>query len=535
MKKLLIFFIFFLVSITFSQNKPHFINTTTQNQVWDKQSNNWVDASNETNKHDGNGILIEKEIKLTKSGIIFTRDYKYDENGNLVKIEQYMLDENFQIVGDPDNTTFDYDSEGKLIKETFSGSIGTRETIYTYDGKKLLHTTTSLDNLGEISRDKYFYNADGTVRGIEKQIPAPSNNWVTECWAQRTYDINGNVSRITIFLVDFNKPFDQWIIKEDIVNDHDQFGNLIKTFTKMREESKLVNSNQSLFTWEEFNDDVTNPCPSFNSNVTLCLNDNRFKVEVNWEASECDEEESRIFFFPDPSDFDFLVQILDGTTFSSDGPLPPGFGVDIDFGTECIDESELLMLEDRIETSIMAFRFFSDPPSDPAFEGRGTLIMPIDNFPLPPGSSPEDLTFFFPHHTGDGIPVDLRIDNDNNTLEFGFNSFPDAPIIIGIPNPNPTGVTLANSEIPNKYSLTQNYPNPFNPTTNISYSLPESGFTKLAIYNSIGEMIKTLVRESQSPGSYSVSFEASNLPSGLYIYKLNSGKFSQTQKMMLLK
>lgn len=85
------------------------------------------------------------------------------------------------------------------------------------------------------------------------------------------------------------------------------------------------------------------------------------------------------------------------------------------------------------------------------------------------------------------------------------------------------------------YSLDQNYPNPFNPGTMISYSIKEEGFVTLKIYDILGKEIVTLVNENKPAGIYETEFNASQLPSGLYIYKLQSGTFTDVKKMLLAK
>jgi hypothetical protein len=89
--------------------------------------------------------------------------------------------------------------------------------------------------------------------------------------------------------------------------------------------------------------------------------------------------------------------------------------------------------------------------------------------------------------------------------------------------------------VPLVYSLEQNYPNPFNPSTTISYNLPKEGFVTLKIYNLLGQLVKTLVNEHQSPGNYKVNFDAGNLSSGIYFYRITSGDFSNVKKMILVK
>ncbi len=85
------------------------------------------------------------------------------------------------------------------------------------------------------------------------------------------------------------------------------------------------------------------------------------------------------------------------------------------------------------------------------------------------------------------------------------------------------------------YSLNQNYPNPFNPSTKISYSIKEEGFVTLKIYDILGKEIVTLVNENKPAGIYETEFNASSLPSGMYIYKIQSGQFSDVKKMLLTK
>ena len=89
--------------------------------------------------------------------------------------------------------------------------------------------------------------------------------------------------------------------------------------------------------------------------------------------------------------------------------------------------------------------------------------------------------------------------------------------------------------IPKEYSLHQNYPNPFNPTTTIKYDLPNDGLVQLEVYDILGRRITTLVNEYKSAGSYEHQFDASQLASGVYVYKLQAGDFVSSKKMILLK
>ncbi|MGD8777654.1 MAG: T9SS type A sorting domain-containing protein [Ignavibacteria bacterium] len=86
-----------------------------------------------------------------------------------------------------------------------------------------------------------------------------------------------------------------------------------------------------------------------------------------------------------------------------------------------------------------------------------------------------------------------------------------------------------------EYNLDQNYPNPFNPTTTINYQIPETGNVTLKVYDVLGREVKTLVNETQKAGIYEVGFNASNLASGIYIYRLQAGEFTSIKKLMLMK
>lgn len=105
-------------------------------------------------------------------------------------------------------------------------------------------------------------------------------------------------------------------------------------------------------------------------------------------------------------------------------------------------------------------------------------------------------------------------------------------------NGNIEYLSLSNQVVigtPDRFTLSQNYPNPFNPTTTIVYGIPKDGFVSLRIYDINGREIKTLVNELKTSGYYTITFDAGNLSSGVYFYKLESGKFISARKFVLLK
>ena len=91
------------------------------------------------------------------------------------------------------------------------------------------------------------------------------------------------------------------------------------------------------------------------------------------------------------------------------------------------------------------------------------------------------------------------------------------------------------NNIPAEFILYQNYPNPFNPSTTISYELKNGGYVTLSVYDINGKLIKSLINKEQEPGNYTVNYTSSESSSGIYFYKLSTGSFSDTKKMILLK
>jgi hypothetical protein len=96
------------------------------------------------------------------------------------------------------------------------------------------------------------------------------------------------------------------------------------------------------------------------------------------------------------------------------------------------------------------------------------------------------------------------------------------------------GEMLADA-LPQAYGLGQNYPNPFNPTTEIAFALPEAAHVTLEIYNVLGQRVATLVDDFREAGTYTVNWDASSQSSGIYLYRLQTGQFIETRKMILLK
>jgi len=98
-----------------------------------------------------------------------------------------------------------------------------------------------------------------------------------------------------------------------------------------------------------------------------------------------------------------------------------------------------------------------------------------------------------------------------------------------------TDIQDMNDEIPQEIKLEQNYPNPFNPETKIKYSVSETEFVSLKVYDILGNEISTLVNETKTPGNYEIKFDGTSLSSGIYLAKLQVGNSYRMRKMILAK
>jgi hypothetical protein len=126
-------------------------------------------------------------------------------------------------------------------------------------------------------------------------------------------------------------------------------------------------------------------------------------------------------------------------------------------------------------------------------------------------------------------PQDTRVEFMKGVLQFFFE---------------PTDISdELTSTLPTEYKLYQNYPNPFNPTTTIKFTLPSPSqgegsrvrSVKLVVYDILGNEVATLVNQNQPPGNHHIEFNAQNLSSGTYFYKLTAGNFTKAKKMILIK
>ncbi len=145
-------------------------------------------------------------------------------------------------------------------------------------------------------------------------------------------------------------------------------------------------------------------------------------------------------------------------------------------------------------------------------------------------------------YTSDGgenwIEQDSGIEKSLNSIFFTNDMVGWAVGVGTCLSTNNGGVTFIKEEIidtPSKYLLAQNYPNPFNPTTRIEFSIPSESNVEVKVFNTLGMEVATLLNEHKQAGTHSVEFNATNLSSGIYFYKIVSGNYTDIKKMILLR
>jgi aminopeptidase N len=137
----------------------------------------------------------------------------------------------------------------------------------------------------------------------------------------------------------------------------------------------------------------------------------------------------------------------------------------------------------------------------------------------------------------------IRVMNDVNNQVFTFNFNRQPTVLVFDPNNDiviktaslTIGVSNISSVVPDKYEMYQNYPNPFNPTTDIKFDVAKKSLVKINIYDVTGKLISELVNQESNPGKYDINWNGASHASGVYFYRIETGEFSKTMKMMLVK
>jgi hypothetical protein len=177
------------------------------------------------------------------------------------------------------------------------------------------------------------------------------------------------------------------------------------------------------------------------------------------------------------------------------------------------------------------------------YDAYGTIVLPIGTFSClratsvnviefhaPGGSIPNDTSISFTWYTKEGHECGVSVVNSSQTsgsIQVDHVSYTEVNATTSVPS-GPIGVAKT-------FSLAQNYPNPFNPSTQIQFSVPKAGYVTLKVYDMLGREVATLINGQLVPSSYSITWNAANVASGVYLYKLDAGSYSATKKMVLMK
>ncbi|TRZ64397.1 T9SS C-terminal target domain-containing protein [bacterium] len=144
------------------------------------------------------------------------------------------------------------------------------------------------------------------------------------------------------------------------------------------------------------------------------------------------------------------------------------------------------------------------------------------------------ITYNFRGWTGAGIGSYTSPDSTGVDSVITINNIIN-PITEGARWVQTTGINNISSNVPKEYKLYNNYPNPFNPVTRIKYDLPKSSIVKIILYDILGREVEIIVNEKQNAGTFEITFNASQYPSGVYFYRLTTEGFSETKRMLLVK
>lgn len=230
-------------------------------------------------------------------------------------------------------------------------------------------------------------------------------------------------------------------------------------------------------------------------------------------------------------DFNLLV-IPDNTKMYRHGTIDIGRG------------SILFGYPNQINTWLINVWLYT--PDDPLVRDLGIGMLMSQRPPLPPATCSQTVIGKTMTIRTTGFAVNVSTVLPDGKIWNQAARVVNGAVIIELPNTNlkyqveavalPNSTTgVENADLPTDFNLNQNYPNPFNPTTTISYSLPTNGFVTLKVYDILGKEVAMLINEEKQAGSYTTNFDASNLASGTYIYRLSAGSSVQIKKMTLIK
>ena len=357
-----------------------------------------------------------------------------------------------------------------------------------------VHQTWEVNRWLNFSKDSSTYNVNGheTSDFLQYWSMSPPA-WNAGYWDSLTYDANGHKSN------DFQKVWEDsiWVNNIQINYTYDVNGHATRWLIQGWNDTGWVNSYQYIFTYDVNGNETSSLYQTWN---------------WTWSGSEWENGQEYIFTYNASGNLTSYVDqyVLDTTWVIS-------FQVSLTYGENGHIASALIQTpygNGWVNANQYSY----------SYDANGNLTS--DLYQTWNGSG-------WVNNSQDSCTYDA---NGNLTryldqiwLSEWTNNYQDIYAYQSV-----TGVKET-PKLPNQFALSQNYPNPFNPSTQISYTLAKPSIVTLNIYNLLGQQIATLVNDKNEPGEHSISWNALNIPSGVYFYRIVAGDFVQTKKMVLIK
>ncbi|NOG44385.1 MAG: T9SS type A sorting domain-containing protein [Calditrichaeota bacterium] len=392
---------------------------------------------------------------------------------------------------DESNNTFEskiyslnYEDNFTTMSIPLNSSIGkTRKLVFELDGESEDYVKVAIDDVSFESIEKYNISIFSSPT-----IPLTNNNALKKDNEKRIlFSILDNLGRVTGIINDTTVVTE--IPESEVITFVDTLGNYNERY--------LINL----------------PRSSYDQVYNFEMNSNNFEGNINIGVNDIRDKNSKSIGF-DSLQFNSKTR----TTMVLDS-INESTILNIDFdGNGSIDDT---LTSDN-------YNYFYDIISSSSGYG---FISPYDTVKISHGDS---IKFKIIPDTGSVIK-NVWVDDDSigplNEYKFvnvnkDHSIFAEFEIATGIESKN---------KYPASYFLAQNYPNPFNPSTEISFGLKKASFVNLEVYNLLGKKVATLLEEKKQSGLHSVSFDGSNLSTGVYYYRIQAGNFTATKKMLLVK
>lgn len=463
-----------------------------------------------------NGFLLIESISEYWDGstwLIYSKtSYTYDVNNNKTESLSQTWDGSAYVNKYKYSYTYDANNnQTESLSQDWDGStwVNRLKVSRTYDG-----------NNNEIERLGQPWNGSAWANFLKYSYTYDSNNNQTE-WLSQTWDGSAYVNTMKYsYAYDENNNQTEWLRQDwdgsawlDVVKSsatYDVNNNLILSLSQIWDGSNWVNYVKYFYTYDE------------NNNLTVSFGQ-------IWDGSTWVNSGDKYSYTYDGNNnqIEFLWQMWDGFIWKNLEKHLFTYDVNND------KTEQLRQTWDGSAWKNSDKHLFTYAPA--------TISTTITT-DISAGSQTIEVTSTEGFSIGDNIVINRGGANEESNIITGFGSLIlQSPLQFNhlagerIINTTATSVEEKYSNILNNFSLSQNFPNPFNPSTKIRYSITQSGLVTLKVYDVLGTEIETLVNEEKPVGNYELNWKATNLPSGVYFYRLQAGSFVQTRKMILLK